>query len=77
MSKRLEIIQTEKFDVMLQVLLKLMGDPDGVTISEMVADGIDIHNSTLEKMEKLGYIAADKTGKVVKWKLHSADGSSN
>lgn len=75
MSKLLEVIQTEKFDVMLQVLLKVWGKPDGVTVSEVVADGIDVDSSTLMYMAERGYITVDKTSQIIKWK--PADGSRN
>lgn len=67
-----EMTQTEKIDLATQIILKIAEKPDGMTASELRADGINAHSSILMPLCINGFLEMDRNGKVVKWKI--ADG---
>lgn len=70
-----KMTETEKVDIATQIILKVAEKPDGMTASEIAADGIDVHSSILFVLCKNGFLTKDMSGKVVKWKI--ADGKLN
>ena len=69
-----EMTETEKVDIATQIILKVAEKPDGMTASEIKADGINVHSSILLTLYRKGLLEMDTSGKIVKWKI--ADGKS-
>ena len=67
-----KMTETEKVDIATQIILKVAEKPDGMTASEIAADGISVHSSVLLALCKNGFLIRDMSGKIVKWKI--ADG---
>ena len=66
--------QTEKINIAKQIILKVAEKPDGMTASEIAADGINVHSSILLALCKNGFLTKDTSSNIVKWKI--ADGKS-